>query len=295
MTASPALSRFLIRCAAVLALCAAPPPALAAPAGNEAHMTALRVDLAGRQRLLSQRIAAAACFVTLGVDLEDQRRILGESADLFRLGLLTLEGRNAAYGVAAADNDETRAALAEERAVWDQTEPWIAAVLQGGGDRTPLAAIAQAEPRLLATAQSVVEAIVAEQGAATDPARAGFVNLVARQRMLGEKITKEACFVSAGMNPLVHTGALLAARQQFVESAARIGTETDKVPSLARGAFEVQASLARASDHWHSFSALLVEAEQGRPLDREDLYFLSGSFEMLLDALEETVWLAVKI
>ncbi len=95
----------------LLAVLGQAPPSLAAEPG-----LAMQIDLAGRQRLFSQRVAASACFLSLGVDAEDQRRILTETSALFSVSLAALAEGHPAYGIVGAKDPTTREALTDARA-----------------------------------------------------------------------------------------------------------------------------------------------------------------------------------
>ncbi|WP_417809244.1 hypothetical protein [Thioclava sp.] len=92
-------------------------PALA-QGRSAAEIAKLRIDIAARQRPLSQRKTAAACFVTFDIDRERQLRILTDSLDLFRVSLDHLETGAPATGLPAVTTLAARIALHESQIIW---------------------------------------------------------------------------------------------------------------------------------------------------------------------------------
>ena len=77
----------------------------------------LTIDLAGRQRMFTQKAAKEFCLIDAGVDVEENRTRLARTAQLFTLTLEALQ--NGMLGmVMAAPNDEIRNQLALVAEAW---------------------------------------------------------------------------------------------------------------------------------------------------------------------------------
>lgn len=97
--------------ALAMALVEAPPGGTARAAEPAAALSAAAaVNKAGRQRMLSQRLAKAYLMVALGVQPGDGRRILAESLSLFEAQFAELKSH--------APNDDVKAAAAALEREW---------------------------------------------------------------------------------------------------------------------------------------------------------------------------------
>ena len=200
----------------------------------------LRMEIAGRQQLLSQRIVTAACFLTLDIDHDRQMQILSDSLDLFRVSLDQLETSAPARALPPVRDLSTRLALQESRVIWGAYR--ILATRIGNRAHTAqttdldlLARLARLEPILLKSTQSILDSL---RGTRPDPTDAQVVkiDLASRQRMLSQAIRKDSCLIAAMQrNPAAtksHLAHLLERTAQFEQTgfALRSGHRADTPP-----------------------------------------------------------------
>lgn len=148
-----------------------PAPGAVASAGID---RVAAIDIAGRQRMLSQRMAKAYLLLVLGVDVERSRALLAESIERFDVQLATLK--------AAARTDDTGAALANLERQWVTFK----AVLVQPPSRSGADALYDASEALQSAAHQVTLSL--ERGAGPPSER--LVNLAGRQRMLTQRMAK---------------------------------------------------------------------------------------------------------
>jgi hypothetical protein len=282
---------FAFLCALGLAL-----PALAQKR-NAAEIAKLRMDIAGRQRLLSQRMTAAACFLTFDIDRERQLRILTESLELFRVALDQLETGAPAMGLPAVSTFSARIALHESRIIWGPyrdiaTQIRDQAAAGDSGNIAQLGQLARLEPILLSTTQSVASAL-SKTHKPQSGTRITEIDLAGRQRMLSQAIVKESCLLSVAkarkeslashLNQMRAKAALFEHTGYALRKGA-IGTTPD--PPLS-DTFE---ALVQAHYSWSDLVYLLEPTESGTALPKLALLEVALSYEDLLPRLEEVVW-----
>jgi nitrate/nitrite-specific signal transduction histidine kinase len=140
---------------------------------NDPALTAA-VNIAGRQRMLSQRIVKAYCELGLNVLPERAGRQLKESVDLFDEQLAYLRRQDF--------DSNTQSVLDQVIKIWDQFKPLALGVItrEGAG-------------RLQALSEDLLDAselVVALLEASESRRVAYLVNLSGRQRMLSQRLAK---------------------------------------------------------------------------------------------------------
>ncbi|MEY2633371.1 MAG: hypothetical protein RIR00_2025 [Pseudomonadota bacterium] len=136
---------------------------------------AVAINLAGRQRMLSQRMSKSV-FDLLNEPRQDSLRELGDTTALFEktlsafeAGGITAGGSGSPVTLPAVRSDAGRAALATARASWEAVRPALAELLAGGLDedkrRAAAGLIRQHNPILLKEMNLLTSALEAEAGA----------------------------------------------------------------------------------------------------------------------------------
>ncbi len=92
---------------------------------------ALVIDIAGRQRMLAQRISKDVCLIAAGVNVEQSVADLASTAQLFEDALVALQTGMPDAGVKAPPNAQIREGLDVVMADWNALKPTVMAVLAG--------------------------------------------------------------------------------------------------------------------------------------------------------------------
>jgi hypothetical protein len=165
--------RRLLGLAAALALGAALPFAPAAQAHTPAEYGPL-IDLAGSQRMLTQRIVKAYCQIGLGVSRDVAREQLRDSVQRFDVQLAELRTQ--------LDDGEARQALARVE------KPWrgFRRLATGPVSRKAATRLSRLGDEVLQASHALVLAL--QDAAGTQAAR--LVNVAGRERMLAQRLAK---------------------------------------------------------------------------------------------------------
>jgi hypothetical protein len=227
-----------------------------------AKMTAGKaVNIAGRQRMLSQR--AAKCYAQIGVNVMAERsfKALGDIAKLMDTGLRTLQD----YATTA----NARQLLAEQEKLFGQLNE----NLRAAPDKTSGANVLAISEEFLKNAQAVTQEI--EKSAAN--ASAAVVNISGRQRMLSQRIAKFYFFNEWGLAP----GAvqeIKRGREEFVAAMLTLKSSALAIPAIKN-------NLTLGETQWLFFEQALM-AQQLNQTDAVNRNNVATTSERLLEIFE---------
>ncbi len=153
------------------------------------------MNLSGRQRMLSQKMTKEALLATSGINAEENRKNLKETMNTFEKVLKGLRDGDASLNLPACENEEITTKLDKINLLFDEMIPLLSKVTEGGV-LTPveLPVLAKLNLPILTTMDSTVKMFEQEAGKVLtkDPALALVINLAGKQRMLTQKMSKEA-------------------------------------------------------------------------------------------------------
>jgi hypothetical protein len=92
---------------------------------------ALAIDIAGRQRMLSQRISKDVCLLATGIDTEHSLADLAQTANLFDTAINALRGGMPSVGLMAPTDEHVIADLKVALADWKIVQSKVSDVLAG--------------------------------------------------------------------------------------------------------------------------------------------------------------------
>jgi len=158
------------------------------------------INLAGKQRMLTQKMSKEALLIAKGIDVESNKKNLTATKALFDKTLKGLIQGDADLGLPKTENPEIVAQLEKVSGLWATFEPNLDAVLKGDTSQAVLEKIAQENLPLLKNMNAAVQMYAKDSGSELDPAMATTINLAGKQRMLTQKMTKELLLVANGID-----------------------------------------------------------------------------------------------
>jgi len=93
---------------------------------------AMAIDIAGRQRMLTQKISKELCFAQSGFNATPSLEALSGTVNTFVVSLDALRNGMEQVGVKPAPNAEIEAGLDTVKADWEQISAYVETVAQGG-------------------------------------------------------------------------------------------------------------------------------------------------------------------
>ncbi len=211
-----------------------PSPAAQA-AGGEALTVGAAINIAGRQRMLSQRLAKAWIMTGIGIAPGRAGTILTESQSRFEAQLAELEN--------FVPNDDVREALVRIGREWRIYKATLAAA--------PRPDTAQRVYESSETVQNEAHRLTLayEKSARGPPER--LINIAGRQRMLSQRLAKFYLFIAWGANPMAARMELNFARAEFSSGMHQLYNTPDPDP-------ETRRLLQQLDSEWVGYRELLA-------------------------------------
>ncbi len=155
------------------------------------------INLAGKQRMLTQKMSKEALFIAKGISVDTNKASLAKTVALFDKTLKGLVAGDESLKLPATTNKDI---LAQLQIVTDLWTPFKSAIEKGD-----LAAINKENIPLLKNMNKAVGMYAEASGSTIAPAMAKKINLAGKQRMLSQKMTKELLLVANGIDADANT------------------------------------------------------------------------------------------
>ncbi len=194
----------LSACITLLAQASEAPKAPKAEVKSEVTQTKQQsgtvINLAGKQRMLTQKMSKEALFIAKGIDVKANTESLKKTAELFDKTLNGLVNGDNSLKLPKTTNKEILAQLKKVSELWTAFKPNIDKVVEGKSDKATLEAIAKGNLPLLKNMNKAVQMYAKASGSTLSPEMAKTINLAGKQRMLTQKMTKELLLVANGID-----------------------------------------------------------------------------------------------
>jgi len=158
------------------------------------------INLAGKQRMLTQKMSKEALFMAKGIDADANKESLTKTVELFDKTLKGLAIGDKELNLPKTEDKDILAQLTKVTELWTPFKENIEKVIAGKSDKATLEAIAKENLPLLKNMNKAVGMYAKASGSKLDPEMAKTINLAGKQRMLTQKMTKELLLVANGID-----------------------------------------------------------------------------------------------
>lgn len=249
------------------------------------------VDVAGRQRMLSQRMVKSACLTVAHVNFDVNYSDMIAAHDDFQIAHVGLRRGSVELGILPVTMENVVAEMRIVDAQWRVMSPFIGQFANFGTiSGNDLFALDQHSLILTASTGDTVGTIV--EGYATNfkdisLAQTITVNIAGRQRMLSQKMVKEMCMMTVmGLeSDLEHT------IEMFDTSLNALINGFPEAGVMAPPNASILAKLIEAEQLWTVLKPAAVAACEGDIPSTETLAEFSIMMENLLQTMNEAVGL----
>ena len=220
-----------------------------------------KINLSGRQRMLSQRLTKAACFMSMGIEEDYHRNQIETAQAKFNDTLLGLYLGDDSVGLIPETSEVIKQRLQDVHTLWSMMDLSMTYVgVAGPGNVGELWTLSVLSLMVLGEANSAVTAIEAEYGeGAIDEALAKTTNVAGRQRMLSQRMAKETCLVTAKVNPEINRKNLKKSMDLF-ESSLEALWSGDETAGIVPPTSEIQSQqLSEVKQIWLNLKKHLTQ------------------------------------
>lgn len=246
----------MLACLLAAVLCSTPAVAAKAQVPTQSEFS-VAINVAGRQRMYSQKMTKEFLLVALDVESEQNRKNAAATIALFEENHKLLIAGDAERGLPPPPSDAIKKQLDSVGKQWSE----LRARLEGNLGAAPKAdALAQVQQASNAVLDEMIKAVALYEDACK---AAGFassgtvVNVAGRQRMLSQKMSKEVCLIALGVDVEGNREALKKSQALFarshkglIEGDAELGLPAAKSDSIKR-------QLTKVDGLWQPFSSLV--------------------------------------
>ncbi|MEL7012261.1 MAG: type IV pili methyl-accepting chemotaxis transducer N-terminal domain-containing protein [Pseudomonadota bacterium] len=253
-----------------------------------------KINLSGRQRMLSQRMAKAACFASIDVQTDTHLQQVSDAHALFDRTLHGLRDGDTEQGM----NPEKAPRILEELAGVE--ELWItygasvaSAANSAEAAQAALPQIAELNLPVLRQMNKTVGEFERHYGGAGDihPVLALALNISGRQRMLSQKASKEFCLILAGRDVASNREALAETVALFETSLNGLKDGNEEMGLPPAPTDEIYAQLQRVSDLWGPLKTIFDATVAGATPNAGDIEQVARDNNPLLKEMNEAVWM----
>ena len=278
-------------CAALACATIGLPPVPASADVTRAEDGKRKINLSGRQRMLSQRMAKAVCFAQLGIEAKRHRAMAVAAHDLFDETLQGLRRGSAAQGMNEERHPQVLAELDGVDGLWRAYGPAVIDAAQtDAASPAMFAEVAMLNVPTLAQMNAAVAMFERHYG--TDdihPALALAINVSGRQRMLTQKASKEFCLIASGYEAAANRAALADTLALFEASLAALRHGDDVMGLPPAPTPDLIAQLALVHDLWEPLRAVFATVSDGAVPTDGDIAIVAGGNDEVLREMNRAV------
>jgi len=249
------------------------------------------INLAGKQRMLTQMMTKEALLVSLNIDPKKHRKLLEKSRKLYAKTLHAFAQGDASLDIAPVSNAEVIAYIKEVQKIWQPFSKSIEKIAkQTKGTKKALSYVVTNNEKLLQKSDRLVQLFKknSEKKSFMEKARLNIVDIAGRQRMLTQKMTKEKLLILAKVAPKKNTKKLHESVTQF-DTALKVlqnGNASLKIPKPSNQ--EVTAQLMKVSALWQKLQPFYLKEKLGK----KDLEVIIKGNPVLLKEMNKAVHLS---
>jgi len=239
------------------------PPAITVEADGKR-----KINLSGRERMLSQYMAKAVCFATLGIDQKTQLEEMNLAHHMFERTLIDLRDGSTIQQMLPEEDKGINAALDEVERLW---YPYGIAV-----KNLDLAAVTAQNMPLLTKMNDAVTLFQKKYAAKTvAPEIAAALNISGRQRMLTQKSSKEFCLIVSGQDAPANRTNLKTTIALFQTSLAGLKDGNPEMGLKAAPNPGLVEQIAKVAAAWQPMADIFTRVADGAKPTPEEVLAIS--------------------
>lgn len=220
------------------------------------------INLAGKQRMLTQKMAKEALLVALGVDKKKNITQLKATYRLFDKTLKGLKDGDESLGLSPVKKPKIQAQLDAVEGLWEGYRAALYAIMNSGSATEPdIDLVASLNIPILSAMNRAVKFYESEAASGdVNPALAAAINISGRQRMLTQKMSKEYLLIAQGKHADKNKADLKKTIDLFDKSLNGLINGDPAMGLSPAPTPEIKAQLEKVTSMWGDFKVALQKA-----------------------------------
>ncbi len=224
------------------------------------------INLAGKQRMLTQKMSKEALLIAKGIEVEKNKKNLKDTIALFDKTLKGLRNGDKDLNLQKIENKAIIKELDNVLTLWKSFKTHVTHIAQGEINKKTLEAIDQGNIPLLKNMNFVVEMYENSYNSNIDPHLAHTINLAGRERMLTQKMTKELLLIANSLQSNANAESLKNSGKLFQETMTSIMSNKESLKDP-----EISSRLITVQGLWNKYQNIIAnmgmsekEREEGK-------------------------------
>jgi hypothetical protein len=187
------------------------------------------INLAGKQRMLTQKMSKEALLIIKGIEVQSNRKNLKETIELFDKTLHGLRDGSRELQLPATHEEEILHELDKELQLWNLFKNFLDKIVEGEKNKKILKAVEIANMPLLQIMNNIVGLYEKKYTSNLSPTVAKTINLAGRERMLIQKMTKELLLIANNTKSDIYINSLQTDGKLFQNRLGELMRESTKI------------------------------------------------------------------
>ncbi|MFQ6552318.1 type IV pili methyl-accepting chemotaxis transducer N-terminal domain-containing protein [Aestuariibius insulae] len=287
-----------LACLALSPLNPTTPAAIASSIQVSPESVGTQIDVAGRQRMLSQRMAKSFCYAVSGIDEDRSIATLDAARDLYRRSHVALRRGDAELGLFEENDPKVNDVWSAVDLRWIRTDAAINDALAAESVTDEMMAVVVKETgSMLGLNNDLVTelrtAYTRYIGSSDGFQNTLLIDFYGRQRMLSQKLAKEVCVVAQGYDVPDARDALIETLEIFETSLTAFidGMQAAGIPPAPTS--QIRDQLLTAKSHWDPAKPVVEAVLAETDVPDEDLARFDASMDEFLVEMNKAVGMLV--
>ena len=248
---------------------------------------AIVIDLAGKQRMLTQKMSKEALLIAKGINIQKNQEELKKTIALFDTTLKGLLKGDEKLQLPKTEDTDIIQQLKSITSLWNKFKPFIDRVAEGTYDRTSLKAIEMGNTPLLQSMNRIVTMYEKKHTSQLTPQIANTINLAGRERMLIQKMTKELLLIAHNLESHLYMKSLQQGGNFFKKTLFGLINSKDNHQDD-----QIKEEINKIKELWDEYQYAIANTE----LSKEGLSkFTKKEQKVMKELTEKLIHVATKI
>ncbi len=244
--------------------------------------------------MLTQRMTSLACVAMSSGSPEAIVNAGKVAVSDFDRALRGLVDGDEGLGLTPEDDPDIRADLAGVAEIWRELEPAVQQLLHDDAHSVVIRQVMSQNIPALKQSNAAVQKFTKTYGAGViNPDTAKTIDIAGRQRMLSQRMMKEACFIAVGLSPTENAKALAATLNLFNQSLDDLRRGNADAQVIAPPTDEIAQQLDQVRALSEPFTTALSVLESDSAHSQAQLVTLAEQSTAVLKAMHKAVLLYV--